>query len=218
MANMKMSLEGQIELIGHEGLALSKYLDSVGVWTIGVGATRTEIADLADWPLDKKLTVDEALELFDKSLVRYENAVNKALRVPVSQTQFDALVSICYNIGTGGLTGSTFMRRINQGAAVGRISSLTEDNSTIGLDNKTVRGEEYTEVNTSRLTNGTVVDAIMMWTKPKEITARRKKEAVLYSTGKYSNGGKALLFPVSSKGTPIYGKATTVDVEKELGL
>ncbi len=36
---MKMSLRGLAELAGHEGIVLSPYKDSVGIWTIGVGHT-----------------------------------------------------------------------------------------------------------------------------------------------------------------------------------
>lgn len=108
---METSLKGKIEILGHEGICLSPYLDSVGVWTIGAGATKSEIPGLNGSHPD--LTIKEALDLFSKSLVKYENAVNKSLKVKVSQEQFDALASICYNIGTGGLTNSTFMKRIN---------------------------------------------------------------------------------------------------------
>lgn len=114
---MKMSLNGKIELIGHEGICFTKYLDSVGVWTIGVGATSTEIPDIASWPLDKKLSMDEVIELFEKSLARYEKAINDCLNVKVTQEQFDALVSWCYNVGVGWPKKSTVIRLLNNGTA-----------------------------------------------------------------------------------------------------
>ncbi len=64
---------------------------------------------------------------------------------------------------------------------------------------------------------GTVVDAIMMWTKPKEITNRRKKEAKLFSTGVYSNGGKALLFDTNGAGKVSYKNGKTINVAELLG-
>lgn len=112
---MKTSLKGMVELAGHEGICLSKYKCSAGVWTIGVGATRSEIRDLAKWPIDKSITLPEAFELLQKSIVKYENAVNKALKVDVEQHVFDALVSWCYNVGTGWVKKSTILRLINRG-------------------------------------------------------------------------------------------------------
>lgn len=114
---MKTSLKGKIELAGHEDIGLSKYLDSKGVWTIGIGATSTEIPDLASWPLNKTITIQEAFDLFEKSLVRYENAINKNLIRPVTQEQYDALVSWCYNVGTGWADKATVIKLLNSGRA-----------------------------------------------------------------------------------------------------
>ena len=98
---MKISNKGLVELVGHEGVCLSKYRDSVGVWTIGIGATRSEIPDLASWPLSKTITLQESFELLRKSILKYESAINEALKCNVPQHQFDALVSWCYNVGVG---------------------------------------------------------------------------------------------------------------------
>lgn len=174
---MKTSNKGLVELVGHEGVCLSKYKDSVGVWTIGIGATRTEIPDIASWPLDKKITMQEAFELLNKSIVKYENAINKNLTRPIAQYEFDALVSWCYNVGTGWVSKSTLMKRIN-----------------------------------ARERGQTLADALLMYRRPPEIVGRRKKEAKLLSTGIYSNEGLALLFPVSSRGYPVYGKGKPINV------
>jgi GH24 family phage-related lysozyme (muramidase) len=60
------------------------------------------------------ITRDEVDRLLSRDLVQYEDAVNKAVRVPLTQGQFDALVSFCFNIGTGGFKRSTVVRRLNQ--------------------------------------------------------------------------------------------------------
>lgn len=177
---MNISLKGLIELAGHEGVCLSPYLDSVGVWTIGFGATRSEIPGLNGSHPD--ITMLQAVNLFKKGIVKYENAVNKAIHVQVSQEQFDALCSICYNIGCGGLSGSTFVKRINAQAPMNNI-----------------------------------IAAIMMWTKPKEITLRRAKEAKLFSNGVYSNGGKCLVFPTNGRGHTLYAKGKSVNVVDLIG-
>lgn len=174
---MRISNKGLVELVGHEGVCLTKYKDSVGVWTIGIGATRTEIPDIDAWPLDKKITIQEAFNLLKKGVRKYEDELNKHINVEIPQHQFDALVSWCYNVGTGWVKKASVIKHINHLASKSQL-----------------------------------YDALMMFNKPKEIIGRRRKEAELIRDGKYSNEGKALLFPVSSKGYPIYSKGTTINV------
>jgi len=109
---MNLSREGAMELIGHEGIVLTRYRDSVNVWTIGVGHTR------AAGPPDpetflKELTLPQAFGLFEADVRRYVTSVNDVLKVKVTQTQFDALVSFHYN--TGAIGRATLVRRLNAG-------------------------------------------------------------------------------------------------------
>lgn len=186
---MRTSNKGKVEIIGHEGVCLSKYKDSVGVWTIGIGATKSEIPDLAVWPKDKTLSMQEVFDLFSKSLVKYEDAINKSLKREIPQYQFDALVSWCYNVGTGYTRPSLNSKR----------EVIREKATVLRLIDRGASGQE-------------LYDALLMFRKPPEILGRRTKEAVLLSTGKYSNDGKALLFPVSSNGYPIYSKGVKINV------
>lgn len=112
---MHVSREGLIEIASHEGVCLSKYKDSVGVWTIGVGATRTEIPDIAKWPMNKTITIEEAFDLMQRGMGKYEKAIRRALKVPVPQHAFDALVSWAYNVGGGWAKKATVIKLINQG-------------------------------------------------------------------------------------------------------
>ena len=174
---MRTSNEGKVEIVGHEGIALSKYKDSVGVWTIGIGATRSEIADLSAWPLSKTITIQEAFDLFSRSIVKYEDAINKALARPIDQYQFDALVSWCYNVGVGWVPKATIIKLVNQDASPKEL-----------------------------------YNALLMFRKPPEIIGRRIKEANLLAYGKYGENGRALLFPVSSSGYPMYTKGASINV------
>jgi lysozyme len=70
------------------------YQCQAGVWTCGYGATEG-VTKATHW------TKGEALEMFGRELVKHVAAVNKAVKVEVSQDQFDALVSFSYNCGTG---------------------------------------------------------------------------------------------------------------------
>lgn len=112
---MQISNKGKIDLIGLEGICQSKYKDSVGVWTVGIGATQSEYPDIAKWPADKKLSVIECIQAFNVHIQKYERAVSAALTKPVEQHIFDALVSWCYNVGTGWLRTATVIKLVNNG-------------------------------------------------------------------------------------------------------
>lgn len=111
---MEISESGELEVCGYEGVCLRPYFDSVGVITIGFGSTVTEIPNLANWDKTKYITMQEAYDIFKGSAGRYETAVTNSLIVDITQYQFDALTSLCYNIGTYGLSNSTLIRSINQ--------------------------------------------------------------------------------------------------------
>ncbi|UHD44858.1 lysozyme [Aureimonas altamirensis] len=109
---MKMSSRGLAELAGHEGIVTSPYKDCAGVWTVGVGHTA------AAGPPDPKalvsaLSVEAALDLFRHDVARYEAEVDAAVTVPLSQHEFDALVSFHYNTGAIRYAGLT--RALNRG-------------------------------------------------------------------------------------------------------
>ena len=48
-------------------------------------------------------------------LKKFESTVNSAVTVPINQNQFDALVSLAYNIGTGAFKESTLLKKLNLG-------------------------------------------------------------------------------------------------------
>lgn len=106
-----MSAIGIAALISREARRLTAYLDSVGIWTIGIGHTAAAGAPVPYRGLT--ITRAECDAIFARDIVQYEDAVRRAVAVPLADHQFDALGSICYNIGTGGLAGSTFVRLIN---------------------------------------------------------------------------------------------------------
>jgi lysozyme len=110
---MKMSADGRAKLIAREGFRLTAYKDSVGVLTIGVGHTA---AAGKPYPAPgMQITKAEVDRILAQDLVQFEDAVSGAVRVPLAQGQFDALVSLAFNIGTGGFRKSTVVRRLNEG-------------------------------------------------------------------------------------------------------
>ncbi|MES2807022.1 MAG: lysozyme [Bacteroidota bacterium] len=115
---MTLSKEGEALIKSFEGLRLSAYRDSAGIWTIGYGSTRYHDGRAVK-PGDKLATQLQADTLFKNTLGQYINAVNNFVRVVLTPSQFDALVSITYNIGIYGLQKSTLLKKLNLGDYIG---------------------------------------------------------------------------------------------------
>jgi lysozyme len=108
---MRISSRGLSLIKEFEGLELEAYQDIVGIWTIGYG--HTSMAGPPDVVPGMEITESEASEILRRDLKQYEQGVEKAVKVSISQNMFDALVSITYNIGVNGMKSSTFIKRIN---------------------------------------------------------------------------------------------------------
>jgi lysozyme len=91
-----------------EGCKLKSYKDVGGVWTIGYGHTRTARANMT-------ITQEEADRLLREDLSVFADNVEKAVKVPLSDNQFAALVVFAYNVGQGAFNKSTLLRKLNAG-------------------------------------------------------------------------------------------------------
>jgi lysozyme len=110
---MEISPAGIEVLREREGCELTAYQDTVGVWTIAVGHTAAAGPPI---PVEgMTITQEEADAIFDRDLDEYEAAVNLAITAPMTQNEYDAFVSICFNIGQTGFTNATFVHRFNDG-------------------------------------------------------------------------------------------------------
>ena len=105
---MKLSPAGVEALKQYEGLSLTAYRDSGGVWTIGYGSTR-------DVREGMRISQAEADQRFLADTEWAQAAVRTDVVVPITQPQFDALVSLAYNIGAGAFAKSTLVRLLNAG-------------------------------------------------------------------------------------------------------
>ncbi|WP_157926073.1 MULTISPECIES: lysozyme [Methylosinus] len=117
-----MSADGRATLIQREGFRTKAYRDSVGGWTIGVG--HTSAAGEPKVTSGLVITKAQVDEILSRDLGQYEAAVSSAVRAPLTQGQFDALVSFCFNIGVGGFTKSTVVKRLNAGDYKGAADAL----------------------------------------------------------------------------------------------
>jgi len=111
---MKLSPRGQQVLIDREGCVLTAYYDSVGVLTIGVG--HTSAAGPPKVVPGMTISADEAWEIFAVDNDEFEEVVNRVITAPMEQHEYDAFVSICFNLGEGQFSGATFVKSFNVGA------------------------------------------------------------------------------------------------------
>ena len=124
---MKTSDAGLFALALHEGIVPAPYRDSVGVWTYGIGHTLgAGYPDPAKMQRGMPTNLDAALrdvfDLFRRDVAKYEAAVNRAVKVPVTQAQFDALVSFHYN--TGAIGRASLVKRLNAGDVAGAAAGF----------------------------------------------------------------------------------------------
>lgn len=77
-----------------------------GVYTCGWGCTEG-VGPLTHW------SQAEATEALANEMRKHEQAIERMVKVPLSQGQFDALVSLCYNIGAGNVGKSALLKHLN---------------------------------------------------------------------------------------------------------
>lgn len=111
--SMSVSNKGVDLICEFEGKRLVAYDDGVGIWTIGFGTikypngVRVKKGDTC--------TLDQAKEYMRHDLIEFEYTVNSSVKVPLNQNQFDALVSLAYNIGSSAFKSSTLVKKLNTG-------------------------------------------------------------------------------------------------------
>lgn len=112
-------------LIKEEGLILRPYKDSAGIWTIGVGNTYYESGERVKEG-DPPITKERAIQLLKNVLKFFEKTVWSTTRDDINQNQFNALLSLCYNIGPVGFKGSTVLKLVNKNPNDPKIAGAFE--------------------------------------------------------------------------------------------
>lgn len=124
---MKTSPKGIALIKEYEGLRLGAYLCSAGVLTIGYGHTGgVKEGDL--------ITEQKAEQLLQDDLKKFENGVLRLVRVPLTQNQFDALVSFAFNLGVGNLGKSTLLKMLNDRDYKGAAGQFIRWNKAAGKE------------------------------------------------------------------------------------
>jgi lysozyme len=108
VATLALSAAGLVGIAGYESYRGDAYLDSVAVPTVGYGTT-------AGVKLGDKTTPERALVRLLTDATGAGEAVRGCITAPLFQNEFDAYVSLAYNIGAKAFCGSTLVQLLNQG-------------------------------------------------------------------------------------------------------
>jgi GH24 family phage-related lysozyme (muramidase) len=130
---MRTSVHGLTSILAEEAVILSTYRDSGGVLTLGAG--HTDSAGPPKLELGMKINLKEAFNIFRGDIAKYENEVSTAVGVPLTQNQFDALVSWHYN--TGAIRKATLTEKLNAKDYPGAAKEFARWNKSNG---KVLRG------------------------------------------------------------------------------
>ena len=109
---MRTSKAGRDLITQFEGCKLTAYKCPAGIWTIGVGHT-----DAAGPPIVRSsmtMTRAQAEYTLEADLISFETHVSMLVKVPLTQNQFDVMVSFAFNCGVGALTKSTLLKKLNR--------------------------------------------------------------------------------------------------------
>ena len=104
---MRTSQSARDKIKSYEGCQLTAYRCPAGVLTIGYGHTGEDVTAFS------RITQAEADALFDRDIEKFENQVRQTVgSVNLRQCQWDAIVSLAYNIGIGNFSRSTLLRKL----------------------------------------------------------------------------------------------------------
>ena len=132
---MEISNKGLSLIKKFEGFSSRPYLDQALVPTIGYGTTH--YLNRAVSMNDHAISKETATTLLEEQISRtYGKVVNHYVRVPISQNQFDALVSFAYNLGANALKKSTLLKKLNKGKKLKADKEFSKWNHVNGKINK----------------------------------------------------------------------------------
>ncbi len=138
---MRLDENGLKALHEREGLRLKPYLDTQGVLTIAMGNTYYSDGRKVTMQ-DNALTNEQAQWLAKTTADKFALEVDKLVKSNINQNQFNALVSLAYNIGINGFKNSTVLRLVNANPDNAKI----QDAFMMWTKNKELIGRRKSEV------------------------------------------------------------------------
>ena len=114
-----------VAIATHEGYRGEAYLDAAGIPTIGYGET-------AGVKMGDRITPERALVQLLTSTEKHADAIRQCIKVPLYQHEFDAYVSLSYNIGAGAFCRSTLVKKLNTGDYDGACEEIRRWNRAGG--------------------------------------------------------------------------------------
>jgi lysozyme len=109
---MRLNNAGYLLICKFEGLSLTPYLCSAKVPTIGYGNCYYKNGQRVTMQ-DKAITKPQAFEMFKFIADKFAVKVNELIKSNVNQNQFNACVSLSYNIGLNAFSKSTLLKKVN---------------------------------------------------------------------------------------------------------
>lgn len=116
----------------YEGLKLTSYQDTGGVWTIGYGTTSINGIPVYEGQTITEAQAEEYLTSYLQSTAA--PTINSKTKAPITQSMYDALCCFTYNVGSGNFSKSTLLKELNSGKyldAATLFNDWTKDNGVI---------------------------------------------------------------------------------------
>jgi len=110
---MKLNSDGYLLITEFEGYSAKPYLCSAKVPTIGYGNTYYSNGKRVTL-LDKEINKQQAFDMFKLIADRFASKVSNLVKTPLNQNQFNACVSLAYNIGMANFMNSTLLKLVNK--------------------------------------------------------------------------------------------------------
>jgi len=118
IAAITLSATALVAIVVHEGYRENAYIPVAGdVPTIGFGTT-------SGVKLGDRTTPEKALQVAIRDVQKFEGAVKSCVGVPLTQNEYDAYISLSYNIGAGAFCRSTLVKKLNEQDYVGACNEI----------------------------------------------------------------------------------------------
>jgi len=126
IAAISLSATALVAIVLHEGYKGDAYIPLAGdVPTIGFGTT-------SGVKLGDRITPEKALQVAIRDVQAFEGAIKECVIVPLHQHEYDAYVSLSYNIGSRAFCKSTLVKKLNTSDYIGACNEILKWNKYQG--------------------------------------------------------------------------------------